>query len=103
MTGSARPKDAVFEQFARVGKALASPKRLELIDILAQGERTVESLAQATALKLTTASAHLQTLRQGGLVASRKDGTRIYYRLASEEVLAAYAAVRSVAAKQLAE
>lgn len=103
MTGSARPKDAVFEQFARVGKALASPKRLELIDILAQGERTVESLAQATALKLTTASAHLQTLRQGGLVASRKDGTRIYYRLASDEVLAAYAAVRSVAAKQLAE
>ena len=103
MTGSARPKDAVFEQFARVGKALASPKRLELIDILAQGERTVESLAQATALKLTTASAHLQSLRQGGLVASRKDGTRIYYRLAGEEVLAAYAAVRSVAAKQLAE
>jgi rhodanese-related sulfurtransferase len=103
MTGSARPKDAVFEQFARVGKALASPKRLELIDILAQGERTVEALAQASALKLTTASAHLQTLRQGGVVVSRKEGTRIYYRLAGEEVLQAFVAIRSVAAKLLAE
>ncbi|QXV56956.1 metalloregulator ArsR/SmtB family transcription factor [Amycolatopsis sp. TNS106] len=103
MTGNARPKDAVFEQFARVGKALASPKRLELIDVLAQGERTVESLAQAASLKLTTASAHLQTLRQGGLVTSRKEGTRIFYRLAGEEVLEAFVAVRKVAAKQLAE
>jgi len=103
MSGNARPKDAVFEQFARVGKALASPKRLELVDVLSQGERTVESLAQATSLKLTTASAHLQTLRHGGLVASRKDGTRIYYRLASDEVMRAYAAVRDVATKHLAE
>lgn len=103
MSGDARPKDAVFDQFARVGKALASPKRLELIDVLAQGERTVESLAQATALKLTTASAHLQTLRHGGLVASRKDGTRIYYRLASSEVARMFAAVRDVARMHLAE
>lgn len=103
MSGDWRPKDALFEQFARVGKGLASPKRLELLDVLAQGERSVESLAQATALKLTTASAHLKTLRQGGLVRSRKDGTRIYYRLASEEVAHLFASLRQVARKHLAE
>lgn len=103
MSSSARPKDAVFEQFARVGKALASPKRLELIDILAQGERSVESLAQATSLKLTTASAHLQALRGGGLVASRKEGTRVFYRLASEKVIEVFAALRAVAVEHLAE
>jgi DNA-binding transcriptional ArsR family regulator/rhodanese-related sulfurtransferase len=98
-----RPKDALFEQFARVGKALASPKRLEMIDVLAQGERSVESLARATSLKLTTASAHLRTLRQGGLVVSRKDGTRIYYRLAGTEVARLYAGLRGVARTHLAE
>jgi DNA-binding transcriptional ArsR family regulator len=103
MSVESRPKDAVFEQFARVGKALGSPKRLELIDVLAQGERTVESLAQAAGLKITTASAHLQTLRHSGLVATRKDGTRIYYRLASEAVIEAFASVRAVAIKHLAE
>lgn len=103
MQNFARPKDALFEQFARVGKALASPKRLELIDVLAQGERSVESLAQATALKLTTASAHLQALRQGGLVQSRRVGTRIFYSLASPDVLQLYAHLRDVAVRHLAE
>lgn len=103
MQNFARPKDALFEQFARVGKALASPKRLELIDVLAQGERSVESLAQATALKLTTASAHLQALRQGGLVQSHRVGTRIYYSLASPDVLQLYANLRDVAVRHLAE
>jgi DNA-binding transcriptional ArsR family regulator/rhodanese-related sulfurtransferase len=103
MLSQVRPKDELYEQFARVGKALASPKRLELLDILAQGERSVESLAKATALKLTTASAHLQTLRQGGLVLSRKEGTRIYYRLASNEVARLYAGVRGVARQHLAD
>jgi DNA-binding transcriptional ArsR family regulator len=103
MSGDSRPKEAVFEQFARVGKALGSPARLELIDVLAQGERTVESLAQAAGLKVTTASAHLQTLRHSGLVATRKDGTRIYYRLASEMVMQVFASVRAVAIKHLAE
>lgn len=98
-----RPKDALFDQLARVGKAFASPKRLELMDVLAQGERSVESLAKATALKLTTASAHLQTLRQGGLVASRKDGTRIFYRLSGETVARLYMMVRDVAVEYLAE
>jgi rhodanese-related sulfurtransferase/DNA-binding transcriptional ArsR family regulator len=97
------PKDVLFEQFARVGKAVANPKRLELLDVLAQGERSVESLARATMLKLTTASAHLQALRQGGLVQSRKDGTRIFYRLASDEVARLCMSLREVARKHLAE
>ena len=103
MPSQARPKDTLFEQFARVGKALASPKRLELLDILAQGERSVDSLAKATALKLTTASAHLQTLRQGGLVQSRKDGTRIYYRLAGNDVASLYVMLSGVAHQHLAD
>ena len=98
-----RPKDDLFEQFAVVGKALASPKRLEMLDVLAQGERSVESLAQATALKMTTASAHLQTLRQSGLVHIRKDGTRIFYRLASVEVARLTVGLRNVAMDHLAE
>lgn len=103
MSGNTRTKDAVFEQFARVGKALASPKRLEMIDVLAQGERSVESLAQAVGLKLTTASAHLQTLRNSGLVVSRKEGTRIFYRLTGDQVVHAFAALRGVASNHLAE
>jgi len=103
MPAFARPKDALFEQLARVGKALASPKRLELLDVLAQSERSVESLAQATALKLTTASAHLQALRQGGLVQTRKEGARIYYRLAGGDVAQLYLHLRDVAKTHLAE
>lgn len=103
MSSSARPKDALFEQFARVGKALASPKRLEMLEVLAQGERSVESLAQATGLKLTTASAHLQVLRQGGLVRTRKDGARIFYRLTSHGVARLYATLREIATAHLAE
>jgi DNA-binding transcriptional ArsR family regulator len=103
MAGRARPKDALFEQFARVGKALANPKRLQLIDVLAQSERTVESLAQATALKLTTASAHLQALRQSGLVRTRREGARVYYRLADDDVAGLYLMMRDVAGRYLAE
>jgi rhodanese-related sulfurtransferase/predicted transcriptional regulator len=102
-SAAVRPKDALFEQLARVGKALASPKRLELLDILAQSERSVESLAQATSLKLTTASAHLQALRQGGLVQTRREGARIYYRLAGGDVARLYRHVRDVAKQHLAE
>src|SRR4030095_14625142 len=79
--GDAGRKSALFEQLARVGKALASGKRLELLDLLAQAERPVEALATASGLNLTTASAHLQTLKQAGLVATRRDGTKIFYRL----------------------
>lgn len=94
-------KTALFEQFARVGKALASGKRLELLDLLAQGERDVASLAAAADLGMTTASAHLQTLRQANLVTTRRDGTRILYRLAGRDVADLYARVRDVAQSHL--
>ncbi len=76
--GDSVKKAALFEQFARLGKALGNGKRLELLDLLAQGERSVENLAAAAGLGLSTASAHLQALKQAGLVATRRDGTRIY-------------------------
>ncbi len=96
-------KDALFEQFARVGRALASPKRLELIDLLAQGERTVESLARAGNLGVTSCSAHLQSLKQANLVATRKDGTKVHYRLAGPDVAALYGHLQQVAATHLAD
>lgn len=81
--GDPQRKAALYDAFARTGKALSSGKRLELLDLLAQGERTVDALAKASGLNLTTASAHLQTLKQAGLVATRRDGVRIHYRLAA--------------------
>ncbi len=99
--GDRAAKTALFEQLARVGKALASGKRLELVDLLAQGERTVEALAREAGLGMSTASAHLQTLRQANLVATRRDGTKIYYRLAGADVAALYALARTVAGSHL--
>ncbi len=90
-------KAALYEAFAASGKALASAKRLELLDLLAQGERTVESLASAAGLNLTTASAHLQTLKQAGFVATRREGVRIHYRLAGQDVAQLFALLRKVA------
>ncbi|MEU2034489.1 ArsR/SmtB family transcription factor [Nocardia amamiensis] len=90
-------KAALYEAFAASGKALASGKRLELLDLLAQGERTVDALATAAGLNLTTASAHLQTLKQAGFVATRREGVRIHYRLAGEDVAALLALLRKVA------
>ncbi|WP_280479575.1 ArsR/SmtB family transcription factor [Nocardia asiatica] len=90
-------KAALYEAFAASGKALASGKRLELLDLLAQGERTVEALATAAGLNLTTASAHLQTLKQAGFVATRREGVRIHYRLAGEDVAQLFALLRKVA------
>ncbi|WP_158853964.1 ArsR/SmtB family transcription factor [Saccharothrix deserti] len=101
--GDRDAKNALYDQFARVGKALGSGKRLELLDLLAQGERTVDSLARAAELGLTTASAHLQTLKHAGLVATRRDGTKIHYRLAGDDVAALYALVRAVADDHLAD
>ncbi|MFI2350739.1 ArsR/SmtB family transcription factor [Streptomyces sp. NPDC019443] len=95
--GDAACKSALYDAFAHTGKALASGKRLELLDLLAQGERTVDALAKAAGLNLTTASAHLQTLKQAGLVATRREGVRIHYRLAGEDVAALYALLRQVA------
>jgi rhodanese-related sulfurtransferase/DNA-binding transcriptional ArsR family regulator len=95
--GDAVRKAALYDAFARTGKALSSGKRLELLDLLAQGERPVEALARAAGLNLTTASAHLQTLKQAGLVATRREGARIHYRLAGDDVAALYALLRRVA------
>lgn len=94
-------KEALFEQFARIGKALGAAKRVELIDLLAQGERSVDSLAAATGVNLTTVSAHLQTLRQAHLVTTRRDGTRIYYRLAGPAVADMYLALQLTAEQHL--
>ena len=96
-------KAALFEQFAVVGKALGSGKRLELLDLLSQGERTVESLANTAGLGLSTASAHLQTLKRSGLVTTRRDGTRIHYDLAGADVAQLFSLVRTVAHTHLAE
>jgi rhodanese-related sulfurtransferase/DNA-binding transcriptional ArsR family regulator len=101
--GDRQKKSALFDQFARVGKALGSGKRLELIDLLAQGERTVESLATAAGLRLSTASAHLQTLKQAGVVTTRREGTRIYYDLAGADVALLYSLIRTVAQTHLAD
>jgi len=103
MTEPSSHKIALYEQFARVGRALANPKRLELLDLLAQGERSVEALASVAGLGLTTTSAHLQTLRQSRLVSTRRDGTKIYYRLAGDDVAHLYAGVRDLARAHLAE
>jgi rhodanese-related sulfurtransferase/DNA-binding transcriptional ArsR family regulator len=79
-------KDALYAQFARIGHALGSPKRIELLDLLVQGEKTVEQLAEQAAIPVKNTSAHLRALRQARLVETRRDGTYIVYRLADERV-----------------
>ena len=79
-------KDALYAQFARIGHALASPKRIELLDLLSQGEKPVERLAEGTGTPVKNTSAHLRALRQARLVETRKDGTHVYYRLADSQV-----------------
>jgi rhodanese-related sulfurtransferase/DNA-binding transcriptional ArsR family regulator len=96
-------KTVLFDQLAVVGKAFGSSKRLELIDLLSQGERTVESLAREAGLGLSTASAHLQVLKLSNLVKTRREGTRIHYRLAGEDVAALYATMRTVARQHSAD
>ena len=96
-------KDRLYEQFARTAKALASPKRIELLELLAQGERPVDALASSTGMGLTNTSAHLQVLRQARLVETRKEATRVYYRLADQGVAAFVGALRDLARARLAE
>ena len=96
-------KDRLYGQFARIGKALSSPHRLEILELLAQGERTVDSLASELALSLANTSQHLQALRQAALVESRKAGLFVHYRLADPAVYDACRAIRAVAEHQLAE
>ncbi|HLI38870.1 MAG TPA: metalloregulator ArsR/SmtB family transcription factor [Streptosporangiaceae bacterium] len=96
-------KLALYETFARVGKALASPLRLILLDLLGQAERSVEELAGQAGAQVANTSAQLQVLRAAGLVATRKEGTRVYYRLASGQVAGLVAQLREVARAELAE
>jgi rhodanese-related sulfurtransferase/DNA-binding transcriptional ArsR family regulator len=96
-------KDRLYGHFARIGKALGSPYRLEILELLAQGERSVESLASEIGVSLANASQHLQALRQAALVESRKDGLFVYYRLAAPEVFELSKAIREVAESRLAE
>lgn len=96
-------KAELFDQYARVGKALASAKRLEMLDLLAQGERTVDALAKAAGLGLSTTSMHLQALRRAGLVRTRRDGTSVHYRLAGDDVAAVYMGLRDVALAHLGD
>lgn len=96
-------KDALYREFSRIGKALSSGGRLEMLDVLAQGEHTVAEIAAATGLTEANASQHLQTLRQARLVEGRKEGKYVYYRLADERVFRLWRALRDVGEHQLAE
>lgn len=101
--GTRAAKDELHEVFARVGKALANGHRVEILDLLAQGERSVESLAGAAAISIGLASAHLQVLRAAGLVISRRDGNRILYRISGEDAYSLLAALRTVATNRIAD
>lgn len=96
-------KDLLYDQFARVGRALANSHRLELLDLLAQGERPVEELAQEAGLSIANASQHLQTLRAAHLVSVRREGVYMYYRLADTSVRDLWLALRHVGDTHLAE
>lgn len=96
-------KDDLYEAFARVGKALAGPKRLEMLDLLAQKERSVQELADAMSISVTNASQHLQTLQDARLVEKRAEGNYRYYRLADEDVFELYRALRDLARRRLPE
>jgi rhodanese-related sulfurtransferase len=97
------PKQRIYDQFARIGKALASSSRLELLDLLAQGERSVDALAREAHLSVANASQHLRALLGARLVTTRRDGQRIIYRLADPTVEALVAALQRAAESQLAE
>jgi rhodanese-related sulfurtransferase/DNA-binding transcriptional ArsR family regulator len=96
--GDRQAKDALFDAFGEVAKALANGRRAELIDVLAQGERHVDELAAEIGQSVANTSFHLRVLATTGLVTTRRDGTRIYYRLASARVAELWAALRDVAA-----
>jgi rhodanese-related sulfurtransferase/DNA-binding MarR family transcriptional regulator len=98
-----RFKDDVYEQFARLGKALSAPKRLELLDLLCQGPRTVESLAQQAAISVANASQHLQVLRAARLVETEKQGVYVEYRVADHDVSRVFLMMRQLAETRLAE
>lgn len=96
-------KSDLFTQFARVGKALSNANRLELLEFLAQGSRSVESLANVAKLSIANTSQHLQQLRQSGLVTSRKEGLKVYYSLSGDDVIALLDTLRGVAERHISD
>ena len=100
---SGNPKRALFASFAEVAKALGHGHRLEIVELLAQGERSVEALAERAGLSVANASQHLRYMRRAGLLTSRRDGTRILYGISDQAVLEAVAALQRVAERNLAE
>ncbi len=96
-------KDLLYEQVARIGKSLASPKRLELVELLAQGEKSVEMLAAQAGIDMGLASAHLKALREARLVVTRREGKYIYYRLSGPDVSQLWVAMRETAEEHLLE
>jgi rhodanese-related sulfurtransferase/DNA-binding transcriptional ArsR family regulator len=97
------PKQALFAQFAAVARTLGHAHRLELLEQVAQGERSVEILAERTGLSIANASQHLQQLRRAGMVTARRDGKFVYYELADDAVLALVAALHRIAERNVAE
>lgn len=100
--GGRAAKDTLFEGFAEVAKALASGRRAEVVDVLAQGERSVEDIAEEIGQSVANTSHHLRVMARAGLVTTRRDGTRIFYQLASDRVAELWAAVRGVATEHVA-
>lgn len=96
-------KTQVYQQIARVAQALASDARLHILELVAQSERSVESLASMTGLSMANCSKHLQALRQAGLVTARKEGLRVYYSLAGDDVSLLFGSLRNVAEHRVAE
>jgi rhodanese-related sulfurtransferase len=93
----------LYEQFARIGKALSSPRRVELLDLLCQGERSVDALARTSGMTVTNTSQHLQALRAARMVETRREGTKVIYRVADDEVCRFFFALRELAGARLAE
>lgn len=96
-------KQDLFAQFARVGKALSNGNRLELLEFIAQGERSVDELARVSGLSVANTSQHLQQLRQSGLVHSRKQGLKVFYRLSGDDVIELLDTLRTVAERHIAD
>lgn len=96
-------KDQLYAQFARIGKAVANPHRIELLDLLAQGERTVESLAREAGMTVANASQHLQVLAEARLVSARRAGSHVYYRLADDSVFRFLRDLEALGRRRLAE
>lgn len=103
MTIGTSPKKQLFTHFAQIAKAMASPNRLELLEALAQGERSVEKLAQAAGMSVANTSHHLQVLREGGLVRARKEGVQVIYRLSDDDIPQMLGCLHRVGERHIAE